>query len=77
MVDVRPTNVKLRARAARMVAELTDLSPAAAKRLLEQAGGEVKVALAMHFTGLPAKEAKRRLKDSTLRSLVKPSTRGG
>ncbi len=77
MVDVRPTNVKLRARAARMVAELTDLSHAAAKRLLEQAGGEVKVALAMHFTGLPAKEAKRRLKDAPLRSLIPPSTRGG
>ena len=72
MVDVRPTNTKLRARAARMVAELTDLSPAAAKRLLERAGGEVKVALAMHFTGLPAQEAKRRLKHSTLRDLVGP-----
>ncbi len=72
MVDVRPTNEKLRARAARMVAELTDLSPVAAKRLLEQAGNEVKVALAMHFTGLPAKEARRRLKHSTLRDLVSP-----
>ncbi|MGZ3457507.1 MAG: N-acetylmuramic acid 6-phosphate etherase [Archangium sp.] len=70
MVDVRPTNEKLRARAARMVAELTDLTPAAAKRLLEQAGNEVKLALAMHFTALPAKEARRRLKRSTLRDLV-------
>lgn len=69
MVDVLPTNAKLRERAARMVAELTDLTPAAAQQLLEQAGGEVKVALAMHFTGLPAKEAKRRLKDATLRDL--------
>ncbi|WNG48953.1 N-acetylmuramic acid 6-phosphate etherase [Archangium minus] len=73
MVDVRPTNEKLRERAARMVAELTDLSPAAAKRLLEQAGNEVKVALAMHFTGLPAKEAKRRLKHAPLRTLAKSS----
>ncbi|WP_257455958.1 N-acetylmuramic acid 6-phosphate etherase [Archangium lipolyticum] len=70
MVDVRPTNEKLRARATRMVAELTDLSPAAAARLLERARGEVKVALAMHFTGLPEKEAKRRLKQTTLRDLV-------
>ena len=69
MVDVRPTNAKLRERAARMVAELTDLTPAAAQQLLERAGGEVKVALAIHFTGLPAKEAKRRLKDATLRDL--------
>jgi N-acetylmuramic acid 6-phosphate etherase len=73
MVDVRPTNEKLRERAARMVAELTDLSPVAAKRLLEQAGNEVKVALAMHFTGLPAKEARRRVKHSTLRNLVHTS----
>lgn len=70
MVDVRPTNEKLRERAARMVAELTDLSPAAAKKLLEQAGNEVKVALAMHFTGLPAREARRRLKQDTLRTLA-------
>ena len=70
MVDVRPTNEKLRNRAARMVAELTDLSPVAAKRLLEQAGNEVKVALAMHFTGLSAKDAKRRLKQTTLRNLA-------
>jgi N-acetylmuramic acid 6-phosphate etherase len=69
MVDVRPTNAKLRERAARMVAELTDLTPAAAQQLLERAGGEVKVALAMHFTGLPAKEARRCLKDATLRAL--------
>ncbi len=70
MVDVRPTNEKLRERAARMVAELTDLTPAAAKRLLERAGNEVKVALAMHFTGLPAKEARRRLKHAPLRTLA-------
>jgi N-acetylmuramic acid 6-phosphate etherase len=69
MVDMRPTNEKLRTRAVRMVAELTDLAPAAAARLLERAGGEVKVALAMHFTGLSAKEAKRRLKDTSLRNL--------
>ncbi|HYO59032.1 MAG TPA: N-acetylmuramic acid 6-phosphate etherase, partial [Archangium sp.] len=71
MVDVRPTNEKLRERAARMVAELTELPPAAAKRLLAQAGNEVKVALAMHFTGLPAKEAKRRLKHAPLRTLAR------
>ncbi|HEX8435419.1 N-acetylmuramic acid 6-phosphate etherase [Archangium sp.] len=70
MVDVRPTNAKLQARAVRMVAELAELAPAEAKKLLAKADGEVKVALAMHFTGLPVKEAKRRLKDSTLRDLI-------
>jgi N-acetylmuramic acid 6-phosphate etherase len=70
MVDLRPTNAKLRARAARMVVELTELPPAKAERLLEEAGGEVKVALAMHFTRRPAREARRELKNSTLRALV-------
>jgi len=72
MVDMRPGNEKLRARAARMVAELTDLDPPAARRLLEQAGHEVKVALAMHFAGVSAAEARRRLKHSGLRELKAP-----
>ncbi len=69
MVDVRPANAKLRTRAARMVAELTELPPDAARRLLEAAGGEVKLALAMHFTGLGAKEARKRLQGASLREL--------
>jgi N-acetylmuramic acid 6-phosphate etherase len=69
MVDMRPGNAKLRARAARMVAELTELALPAAQRLLEQAGHEVKVALAMHFAGVSAEEARRRLKHSGLRDL--------
>ncbi|MDC0715126.1 N-acetylmuramic acid 6-phosphate etherase [Stigmatella sp. ncwal1] len=70
MVDVRPTNAKLRARAARMVAELTELSLAEAQRLLVSAGGEVKVALAMHFTKLEPQEARKRLRTSSLRTLA-------
>ncbi|WP_075008122.1 N-acetylmuramic acid 6-phosphate etherase [Stigmatella aurantiaca] len=70
MVDVRPTNVKLRARAARMVAELTELPLPEAQRLLTSAGGEVKVALAMHFTGLKAGAARKRLRTSSLRALA-------
>jgi N-acetylmuramic acid 6-phosphate etherase len=69
MVDVRPANAKLRTRAARMVAELAELPPDAARRLLEAAGGEVKLALAMHFTGLGAKEARKRLQGTSLREL--------
>jgi N-acetylmuramic acid 6-phosphate etherase len=77
MVDVRPTNAKLRERAARMVAELTDLTPAASKRLLEEAGGrgEDRSGDALH--GLGAKEAKRRLKTATLRDLTRPKRKSG
>lgn len=75
MVDVRPANAKLRARAARMVAELTELPPGAARRLLEAAGGEVKLALAMHFTGLDAAAARKRLQGASLRELSGASPR--
>ncbi|MET0405808.1 MAG: N-acetylmuramic acid 6-phosphate etherase [Cystobacter sp.] len=75
MVDLRPGNTKLRARAARMVAELTGLAPPEAQQLLEQAGHEVKVALAMHFAGVSAAQARRRLKQAGLRQLKSPSGR--
>ncbi len=70
MVDVRPANAKLRARAVRMVVELTDLPAAQARDLLHEAGGSVKVALAMHFTGLGQTQVRKRLERSTLRSLA-------
>lgn len=76
MVDVRPANAKLRARSARMVAELTELPPAEASRLLEAAGGEVKLALAMHFTGLDAKAARRQLQARGLRALSPSEQKG-
>ncbi|QSQ27768.1 N-acetylmuramic acid 6-phosphate etherase [Pyxidicoccus parkwayensis] len=69
MVDVRPANAKLRTRAARMVAELTELPAPEASKLLKAAGGEVKLALAMHFTGLGAREARKRLHNEGLRAL--------
>jgi N-acetylmuramic acid 6-phosphate etherase len=70
MVDVSPANEKLRARAVRMVAELTELPLARARRLLGAAGGSVKTALAMHFTGLGLEEAQERLQSTSLRSLA-------
>jgi N-acetylmuramic acid 6-phosphate (MurNAc-6-P) etherase len=45
MVDLNPSNVKLRARATRIVATLTGISEAAARRRLEQSGWVVKRAL--------------------------------
>jgi len=75
MVDLRQANAKLRARAARMVAELTELPLAQARRLLSAAGGSVKVALAMHFTRLGRAAAQERLQRASLRALEQESSR--
>lgn len=77
MVDVHQANAKLRARAVRMVAELTGLPLSRSIQLLDRAGGSVKVALAMHFTGLGREEAQARLQNASLRSLEKPKARSG
>ncbi len=61
MVDLRPTSRKLRARALRIVAELTGLPPARARALARRAGGRPSVALVMHRLGLDAAAARRRL----------------
>jgi N-acetylmuramic acid 6-phosphate etherase len=66
MVDVRPTNRKLRARALAMVEELTGISRARCTRLLQDAGGSPKVALAMHLGGLSRGEAEAALAERTL-----------
>lgn len=60
MIDVAVTNNKLRDRALRMLEDLTALNRAEADLLLEQSGKSVKLALAMHWTGLD-KEASARL----------------
>lgn len=71
MVDVRPTNRKLRARALEMVEELTGLSAAAARRLLADAGGSPKVALAMHLGGRSRREAESALAERTLGEIAR------
>ncbi len=58
MVDVRPTNAKLWARAIRIVRSLSGLDEAAARKLIERAGGRAKVALVMHHAGVPAARAR-------------------
>lgn len=72
MVDLMPTNQKLRVRALRIVQELSGLSESNAKKLLARAGGSPKVALAMHFAGLSRREAEQRLKEKTLREIAGP-----
>ena len=61
MVDVVASNDKLRARALRIVMELTGLDERRGRALLRRAKGRAKVALAIHLTGASAPEAERRL----------------
>jgi N-acetylmuramic acid 6-phosphate etherase len=61
MVDLRPTNAKLRDRAHRIVATAGNVERAEAERLLEAAGGEVKTAIVMARTGGTADEARARI----------------
>jgi N-acetylmuramic acid 6-phosphate etherase len=72
MVDVRPTNAKLWARAIRIVRALSGLDEAAARKLIEKAGGRAKVALVMHHAGVTAARARELLveRKGSLRAIV-------
>jgi len=61
MVDLKATNEKLRRRAARIVAQVAGIAPAAAVPLLEQTGYRAKPAILMARAGCDAGEAERRL----------------
>ncbi|PSR22544.1 MAG: N-acetylmuramic acid 6-phosphate etherase [Sulfobacillus acidophilus] len=61
MVDMRPTNRKLHDRALRIVMLATETSQEKAQRLLEQAGGEPKVAIAMALLNTDADQARHQL----------------
>jgi N-acetylmuramic acid 6-phosphate etherase len=52
MVEMRPTNAKLRERAVRMVRELTDAEDAKARAALDEAGGVIKLATVMLLKGV-------------------------
>ena len=60
MVNVQPTNVKLRDRAARIISTLTELPYDQATALLDEAGS-VKTAIVMQRLGLARAEAEARL----------------
>ncbi|HZA52428.1 MAG TPA: N-acetylmuramic acid 6-phosphate etherase [Myxococcaceae bacterium] len=72
MVDLRPTNAKLRARAHRIVTELTGLPDREARTLLVRARGSPRLAVAMHLTGLAPRGAARALAECGLRGLEPP-----
>jgi N-acetylmuramic acid 6-phosphate etherase len=61
MVDVRPSNSKLRRRAVSIVATATGLADDQARDVLEAAGYEPKTAIVMILTGAAVDEARRRL----------------
>jgi N-acetylmuramic acid 6-phosphate etherase len=61
MVDVQPTNAKLRRRAARILQQAAAVEPEEAQRALERTGYEVKTALVMLLTGIGPEQARERL----------------
>lgn len=61
MIDLRPTNAKLRIRAVRLLRQASGVDEGTAYHLLEQAGWAVKTALVMARLGCSADEARRRL----------------
>lgn len=61
MVDVQPSNAKLRRRAVRILQEAAGVDEETAHRALEATGYEVKPALVMLLAGVDAGEARQRL----------------
>jgi N-acetylmuramic acid 6-phosphate etherase len=64
MVDVQPTNVKLRHRARRIVAEATGLGLEAAGKLLQACDGEVKTAIVAELAEISPELARKRLRET-------------
>jgi N-acetylmuramic acid 6-phosphate etherase len=64
MIDLRPTNDKLRVRACRLVCQVTGLDEKAARILLEGCGWEVKTAVVMAKLGVTADEARGKLSEA-------------
>lgn len=61
MVDLKPTNAKLRDRARRILVELTGLEPDKARGRLLEAGSELKVAIVMTIGSCSADAARKTL----------------
>ncbi|MHC6526450.1 N-acetylmuramic acid 6-phosphate etherase [Vibrio proteolyticus] len=61
MVDVKATNKKLVARAARIVVQATDCDYAEARSLLARSDNNAKVAILMQLTGMDYQQAKAKL----------------
>lgn len=75
MVDVQPTNAKLRHRAVSIVAEATGLDLTAASELLATCDGEIKTAIVTNLAGVTPTEARARL--ATQQGVVRRALQGG
>jgi N-acetylmuramic acid 6-phosphate etherase len=74
MVDVQPTNAKLRRRAVRILQEAASVDAEAARQVLEATGYEVKPALVMLLAQVDAVEARQRL--AAARGFVRRAVEG-
>ena len=72
MIDVQPTNEKLKERAIRFVSEIANVEKILAKKTLEQTNYEVKTAIVMLLLSCSADEARQKLKnnDGILRKII-------
>lgn len=77
MVDVKATNEKLLARAARIVMQATECNQEVAQQLLEETNYDVKLAILMLLTGLDKEPAQKQLNDNNgfLRTVVEKSNK--
>jgi len=64
MVDVQPTNIKLRQRARRIVAEAAGLTLEQAARILQACDGEVKTAIVAVLANVSPEVAQQRLRET-------------
>ena len=64
MVDLRATNVKLKARANRIIRQITGMDENSAAKLLESSGNEVKTAIVCHLMHTDAAKARNILSEN-------------
>jgi N-acetylmuramic acid 6-phosphate etherase len=80
MVDMIPSNSKLKERAIRQIAIITGENEAKIRKTFQLAGGNIKVTILMLRLGLPVEEAQRRLTDNKgllRKALNEPARNGG
>jgi len=66
MVDVQPTNQKLKQRAANILSKITNLSPEDARRVLEENDFDLKVAIISQIHHISSNEARKMLRENQM-----------